>query len=145
MNAEFRQLRKAENWNESEFVVDNDFKLLENAEIYNEDQTLIEDSFTHNGERPRRVKGMVNKMDQTCIDTDDDDKEFESARVEEEEDNYRNDTSAFMVSRTNASRFMNETVNKGNNNGPNDKKPLIPNKILDSMILKYSEADSAEE
>ena len=63
---------------------------------------------------------------------------------EEEEDNYRNDTSAFMVSRHNASKFLNETAIK-NNNLPDNKKVLIPNKILDSMVLKYSEDEQYEE
>lgn len=90
--------------------------------------------------RRTRIKGQVNQLDKTCIDTDDDDFEFESARQEEEEDNYRNDTTAFMVSKQNVSKFINETQIR-NTQLPDDKKTHIPNKILDSMLLKYSELD----
>ena len=56
--------------------------------------------------RRRPVKGeKVNVMDQTCIDTDDDDFEFEDARKEERDDIRQNDISAFMVSNTNATKF----------------------------------------
>lgn len=79
-------------------------------------------------------------MNKTCIDTDDDDFEFEDAKEEEEDDIYRNDTTAFMISRQNASRFINETMNR-NTNLPNEKKAPIPNKILDSMLLKYSDVE----
>jgi len=59
------------------------------------------------GYRKRRpVKGeKVNVMDQTCIDTDDDDFEFEDARKEEREDVRQNDVSAFMVSNANLTKF----------------------------------------
>jgi len=45
-------------------------------------------------------------MDKTCIDTDDDDEEFDDAKSEEEEDVYMHDTSAFMVSKANISKFV---------------------------------------
>jgi hypothetical protein len=56
--------------------------------------------------RRRPIKGeKVNVMDQTCIDTDDDDFEFEDARKEEKDDIRKHDVSAFMVSNTNATKF----------------------------------------
>jgi hypothetical protein len=79
-------------------------------------------------------------MDKTCIDTDDDDFEFEDAKDEEEEDNYKNNTTAFMVSRNNTSKYINDTQVR-NTNLPEDKKVHIPNKILDSVLLKYSELE----
>ena len=48
-------------------------------------------------------------MDQTCIDTDDDDLEFDNAEQEENEDNYLHETSAYMVSKTNISRYQEMT------------------------------------
>ena len=57
--------------------------------------------------RRRPVKGEpVNKMDLTCIDTDDDDFEFEDARKEEQDDIIGNDVSAFMVSRANITKHQ---------------------------------------
>jgi hypothetical protein len=50
------------------------------------------------------------------------------------------DTTAFMVSKQNVSKFINETQVR-NTQLPDDKKVPIPNKILDSMLLKYSELD----
>lgn len=44
-------------------------------------------------------------LDQTCLDSDDDDCEFEDARKEEEEDTIVSDVSAFMVSHGNRSLF----------------------------------------
>lgn len=44
-------------------------------------------------------------MDQTCIDTDDDDLEFDNAQREENEDQILHDLSAFMVSKNNISRY----------------------------------------
>lgn len=56
--------------------------------------------------RRRPAKGeKVNVMDQTCIDTDDDDFEFEDARKEEQADIRKHDVSAYMVSNTNATKF----------------------------------------
>ena len=48
-------------------------------------------------------------MDQTCIDTDDDDLEFLSAQQEEDEDNMLHEVSAFMVSKNNISRYQEMT------------------------------------
>ena len=56
--------------------------------------------------RRRPAKGeKVNVMDQTCIDTDDDDFEFEDAQKEERDDNRQHDVSAFMVSNAKASKY----------------------------------------
>lgn len=57
----------------------------------------------------RPVKGdKIDKMDRTCIDTDDDDFEFEDARKEEEEDLDLGDVSAYMVSKKNVRSYANE-------------------------------------
>mmetsp|Transcript_9471 Transcript_9471/g.14528 ORF Transcript_9471/g.14528 Transcript_9471/m.14528 type:complete len:91 (+) Transcript_9471:2472-2744(+) len=64
-------------------------------------------------------------MDQTCIDTDDDDFELDGADREEKEDVLQNDVSAFMVSRSNISRFR----------AKNDQSRVIPNKLLDTDIM----------
>ena len=48
-------------------------------------------------------------MDQTCIDTDDDDLEFESARQEENEDVMLHELSEFMVNKNNMSRYQEMT------------------------------------
>ena len=48
-------------------------------------------------------------MDQTCIDTDDDDLEFDNAEKEENEDQILHELSAFMVSRNNISRYQEMT------------------------------------
>lgn len=137
LHEEFKKLRRAENWNES--IVDNDFQLLENAAEYRDDERILDNSIAQEGRRTR-IKGQVNQLDKTCIDTDDDDFEFESARNEEEEDINRNDTTAFMVSKQNVSKYINETQVR-NTQLPDDKKVHIPNKILDSMLLKYSELE----
>lgn len=56
LHAEFKNLRKADNWNES--VVDNeDFKLLEAAAEYKNDETLMNDTI-NNGDS-KRIKGNV--------------------------------------------------------------------------------------
>lgn len=69
LHQEFKNLRKADNWNES--MVDNDFALLEAADEYKNDETLMDNSVANADSR--RIKGLQNKMNQTCIDTDDDD------------------------------------------------------------------------
>jgi len=57
----------------------------------------------------RPVKGdKIDKMDRTCIDTDDDDFEFEDARKEEEEDLDLGDVSAYMVSKKNVRKYHND-------------------------------------
>jgi hypothetical protein len=56
----------------------------------------------------QKVKNRVNKLEQTCIDTDDDDLEFDSAKEEEEEDIMVHERSCFMVSNTNMSRYQQE-------------------------------------
>jgi len=48
-------------------------------------------------------------MDQTCIDTDDDDLEFDNAQKEENEDQATRALSAFMVSQHNVSRYQEMT------------------------------------
>lgn len=48
-------------------------------------------------------------MDQTCIDTDDDDLEFDNAEKEENEDQATRALSAFMVSQHNVSRYQEMT------------------------------------
>ena len=70
-------------------------------------------------------------MDQTCVDTDDDNLEFEDAQIEEEEDNILHDVSAFMVSKANISRYAQDRTAKHVKG-----KPIIPNKILDSEYLR---------
>ena len=56
----------------------------------------------------RPVKGdKIDKLDRTCIDTDDDDFEFEDARKEEEEDIKLNDVSAYMVSKNSVKNYQN--------------------------------------
>ena len=50
--------------------------------------------------------GKVNKLDRTCIDSDDDDYEFEDAKQEEDIDN-KNNTSAYMISRGNVNKYQN--------------------------------------
>lgn len=131
----FKELRQAEDWNVS--VVDGDFELLENAAEYQNDETLMDQSVKHEG-RKTRIKGQVNQVDKTCIDTDDDDLEFEDAKNEEDDDNYRNDTTAFMVSRHNVSRYINETQTR-NTHLPEEEKVQVANKILDSVYLKLSD------
>ena len=54
--------------------------------------------FTARSHRQRRDSVGGNKMDQTCIDTDDDDLEFDDANHEENEDIVKHELSAFMVS-----------------------------------------------
>jgi hypothetical protein len=52
------------------------------------------------------MKGdKIDKLDRTCIDTDDDDFEFEDADKEEEEDMV-GDVSAYMVSKNNVSKYQ---------------------------------------
>ena len=70
-------------------------------------------------------------MDQTCVDTDDDNLEFEDAQIEEEEDNIVHDVSAFMVSKANISRYAQDRTAKHV-----EGKPIIPNKMLDSEYLR---------
>jgi len=92
--------------------------------------------------RRRSARARVNRLEQTCIDTDDDDFEFEDARAEEEEDQIVCEASAYMVSRTNRSRYVAEQASRveGQGAGKAGGKQLIPNKMLDSEILKDSEA-----
>ena len=92
--------------------------------------------------RRRSARARVNRLEQTCIDTDDDDFEFEDARAEEEEDQIVCEASAYMVSRTNRSRYVAEQASRveGQRPGKAGGKQLIPNKMLDSEILKDSEA-----
>ena len=45
-------------------------------------------------------------MDQTCIDTDDDDYEFEDAQEEQEKDMIENHQTSFMVAQDNISRYV---------------------------------------
>ena len=49
-------------------------------------------------------------MVKTCVDSDDDDLEFEDAGKEEEQDQRNNDTSAFMVSRNNISKYQDTSM-----------------------------------
>lgn len=82
--------------------------------------------------RRRPVKGEpVNKMDQTCIDTDDDDFEFEDARKEEQDDVMANDISAFMVSRGNITKHQFD-LSQG-------QSKMIKDKVLDSQFLESEE------
>ena len=84
-------------------------------------------------------------MDKTWIDEDDDDEEFDDAIKEEEEDLKNNDISSFMVSKANVSRFhdiskiefknIEKPRKKVKSQLEKIKEELIPNKILDSMIL----------
>ena len=66
---------------------------------------------SYRNRRRSTVKGKDggNNMDQTCIDTDDDDLEFESARQEENEDVMLHELSEFMVNKNNMSRYQEMT------------------------------------
>ena len=116
LHEEVKRLRKVtQDWNES--LVDSDYKLLDNTmaqdEGVDEGDALLASVSEHaekDGHR-RSAKARVNKLEQTCIDTDDDDFEFEDARAEEEEDQIVCETSAYMVSQTNRSRYMAEHEN----------------------------------
>ena len=90
-------------------------QIIENNE---EDLLLSEvaDHFQKTGIR-QKVKTRVDKLEQTCIDTDDDDLEFDDAQEEEEEDIMVHDRSAFLVSKTNVSRYQ-------------EAKSVMYNKIL---------------
>jgi len=112
LHAEVKRLRKVtQDWNES--LVDSDYKLLDNTMAQQDDEeghegdellsSVAEHAETDGQKRSARARN--NKLEQTCIDTDDDDFEFEDARAEEEEDQIVCDTSAFMVSKTNRSKY----------------------------------------
>ena len=59
LHQEFKNLRKADNLNES-MVENNDFKLLEAADEYKNDETLMDNSVANADSR--RIKGLNNKM-----------------------------------------------------------------------------------
>jgi hypothetical protein len=58
--------------------------------------------------KPTKKGAKVNKNDVTCIDSDDDDFEFDDARQEEEDDLNRTGRSAYMVSRRNVAQYASE-------------------------------------
>lgn len=76
-----------------------------------QDDDLLRSSLVDTGKQPsarnRQRAGSIggNKMDQTCIDTDDDDLEFDNAQKEELEDQTQHELEAFMVSNQNISRY----------------------------------------
>jgi hypothetical protein len=115
LHAEVKRLRKVtQDWNES--LVNSDYKLLDNTLAHQDDEgdhegdNLLASVAEHaemDGQK-RSAKARVNRLEQTCIDTDDDDFEFEDARAEEEEDQIVCETSAYMVSKTNRSKYVAE-------------------------------------
>jgi len=147
LHAEVKRLRKVtQDWNES--LVNSDYKLLDNTmahqddEVDHEGDNLLASVAEHaetDGQK-RSAKARVNRLEQTCIDTDDDDFEFEDARAEEEEDQIVCETSAYMVSKTNRSKYMAEQASRVEVERPakTRAKQIIPNKMLDSEILKDS-------
>lgn len=71
----------------------------------------------------------------TCIDTDDDNMEFEDAGPEEEDDVYNGNHGPYMVSKANVSKYVMDQSAR-NTQLPPEKQVHIPNKILDSVYLK---------
>lgn len=61
--------------------------------------------------------------------------EFDDAEPEEYQDMIRNDRSAFMVSKANISKYHLDRTENHEQTGA----PIVPNKILDSMMLRESE------
>ena len=103
LHEDVKKLRKEiTDWNES--VADNDMTILENNDSEDELLNSVNDHYSKGGMR-QKVKNRVNKLEQTCIDTDDDDLEFDSAKEEEEEDIHVHERSCFMVSNANMSRY----------------------------------------
>jgi len=147
LHEEVKRLRKVtQDWNES--LVNSDYKLLDETMAHQDDEQdhegddLLASVAEHaeaDGQK-RSAKARVNRLEQTCSDTDDDDFEFEDARAEEEEDQIVCETSAYMVSRTNRSKYMAEQASRveGQRAGKAGGKQIIPNKMLDSEILKDS-------
>lgn len=133
LHEDVKQLRKEiKDWNES--VGENDMSILQDAERDPDDQLLnsVNEYYSKGGIR-QKVKNRVNKLEQTCIDTDDDDLEFDSAKEEEEEDMMVHERSCFMVSRTNMSRYQEErSIRMG---------PGGMNKILDTNEIIGEEED----
>ena len=88
----------------------------------------------------RRIRGQIKKQDQTCVDSDDDDFEFEDAKAEEQRDMQRYNASNFMIGQEAISQYIqdqtlkNQTLDEG-------MKTHIPNKILDSQFLRQSFVD----
>lgn len=84
--------------------------------------------------------GGANLMDQTCIDSDDDDLEFDDARKEENEDVLLHDISAFMVSKGNISRYQEQTLMRSQmpkdteNDDEEAKKPKTGNILPDNFL-----------
>ena len=118
LHQEYKNLRKNSDWNDS--VAESDFQLLQSAGEFQDEQTILDETSGKMVPRPKnsRIRGQISKMDQTCIDTDDDDLEFEDARKEEERDMYMHQTSAFMVKQENISKYINETVVKNEGKEP---------------------------
>ena len=149
LHAEVKRLRKVtQDWNESLVASDGgDYKLLDETMAHQDDEQdhegddLLASVAEHaetDGQK-RSAKARVNRLEQTCIDTDDDDFEFEDARAEEEEDQIVCETSAYMVSRTNRSKYMAEQASRVEvQRAGKGGEQLIPNKMLDSEILKDS-------
>ena len=57
----------------------------------------------------RAAKGKGN-LDKTYMDSDDDDEEFDSAYEEEQDDLENHDISAFMCSKSNVTRYIDQSV-----------------------------------
>ena len=113
--------------------------MIENAyEDEPDDQDLMDahDRSMANRSRRRGTMGrMSGRGDVTCMDTDDDDLEFDNAEPEEYQDLVRKDLSTYMVSKANISKYnLDRTANHEQTGAP-----IVPNKILDSMMLRESE------
>lgn len=94
LHAEVKRLRKVtQDWDES--LATSDYKLLDNTIAHQQDDEVddegdnllasVAERTEKDGHR-RSARARVNRLEQTCIDTDDDDFEFEDAHAEEEED-----------------------------------------------------------
>ena len=113
LHEEVKRLRaETADWNKSMDDKENlgtDMTLLDAYSNGNITQNMTTEGglLTSNRRVRRPVKGdKVDKLDRTCIDTDDDDFEFEDAVKEEEEDIKLNDVSAYMVSKNNVSKYQ---------------------------------------
>lgn len=106
LHEEFRKLRQdATDWNES--LISNDQDKLESFTVVEDDRRLTLLSQVV-GERQSRYKSKAEIDDRTCMDTDDDDQEFEEAIEEEEKDSNVNNVSAYMVAKPDAIRYMHD-------------------------------------
>ena len=106
--------QQTEDWNESADE-DPDMTILDG--MGDEDLLMSDIDYVHKNpaatyKKRRPIKGEpVSKVDQTCIDTDDDDFEFDDAKKEERDDIRKHDVSAFMVSKANITKHQMELSN----------------------------------